>query len=68
MRTFTTLRSTATTLHREVEEHNREHELDCAPHNEKTDVSKTKGMQLLFGRKSTSPSWCFEGGSLWCLW
>ena len=23
-------------LHREVEEHNREHELDHAPHNEKT--------------------------------
>ena len=28
-----------TTLHREVEECNREHELDLASHNEKTDVS-----------------------------
>ena len=27
-----------TTLHREVEECNREHELDLASHNEKTDV------------------------------
>ena len=26
-------------LHREVEEHDREHELDHAPHNEKADMS-----------------------------
>ena len=33
-------RAWQTTLHREVEEHDWEHELNCAPHNEKTNFIK----------------------------
>ena len=37
MRSFTALRSAENYAPQEVEEHDRECKLDCAPHNEKTE-------------------------------
>ena len=42
MRSFTTLRSTANYAPREVEEHDRECELNHAPHNEKIVLSNVE--------------------------
>ena len=45
MRSFTTLRSTANYAPQEVEEHNRESELNRAPHNEKTALAFAHGQE-----------------------